>query len=105
MKFFGQALEGWAKALVILAAIFLVSCGLCGFSLGVANGGLLSGSRGQWGALLGSIAIGSGIGIVLSALGTAIVAIGWLISAAVRNSRGTQKLFDPGRNKDDEDSR
>jgi hypothetical protein len=86
MKFFGQALEGWAKALVILAAIFLVCSGLCGFSLGVANTGLLRGSSGQWGAILGAIAAASGIGIVLSVLGIAIVAIGWLISAAVRNS-------------------
>lgn len=86
MKFFGQALEGWAVALVILAAIFLVSSGLCGFSLGIANTGALRGSSGQWGAILGTIAIASGIAILLSLLGIVIVAIGWLISAGVRSS-------------------
>jgi hypothetical protein len=86
MKFFGQTLEGWAVALVILAAIFLVSSGLCGFSLGIANTSVFRGSSGQWGAIIGTIAIASGIGIVLSVLGSVIVAIGWLISAGVRNS-------------------
>jgi hypothetical protein len=110
MKFFGQTLKGFAAALVILVAIFLVSCGLCGFSLGVANGGLLNGSRGPLGAVLGVIAIASGIGIVLSVLGVAIVLVAWLISAMVGgrprpSDDHVQKPFDSDRKEEDKDSR
>src|SRR5579863_7542383 len=96
MNLFGNQLNGFAKALVILAAILLVSCGLCGLSLGLAA----TGGRGHiselWGQIVVITAVGFGVAIVLSVLGIGIVAIVWAISIAVRSSKeNPQGLPDP----------
>jgi len=110
MKLFGRSLEGFAKALVILVAIFLVSGGLCGLSLGIANAGVLNGPSSIWGNLLVAAGLASGAIIVLSLLGIVIVAIVWLISAAVRRSSSPSKdharpLLDSDKDQENKDSR
>jgi hypothetical protein len=104
MKLFGHTLEGFAKAIVILVAVFLVSTGLCGLSLGLGYN-FMSSSNTPWNNFLGVMALCSGFAIVLSVAGIVLVLIIWLISAAVRNSSGKakdnpQKLFDSDQNGD-----
>ena len=40
MKLFGRDLHGFAKAIVILAAVFLVASGMCGLQMILANSSL-----------------------------------------------------------------
>lgn len=108
MKLFGHTLEGFAKAIVILVAFFLVSTGLCGLSLGLGYN-FMSTSNTPWNNFLGVIAVCSGFAIVLSAAGIVLVLIAWIVSAAIRGSSGktkdnVQKLFDSDENGDNKNS-
>jgi hypothetical protein len=88
--------EGPAKLLVILATIFLISSGLCGLQLAVANLGRVGDSVA--GALmpLGVIEL---IAILLSATGIVIVLVFWATRSAYRlvTGRGEQSVPKQGR--------
>ena len=104
MKLFGHTLEGFAKAIVILVAFFLVSTGLCGLSLGLGYN-FMSTSNTPWNNFLGVVAICSGFAIVLNAAGIVLVFIAWIASAVIRGPSGktkdnVQKLFDSDQNGD-----
>ena len=60
MKLFGHELEGFAKALVILVAVFLVSSGLCGLQWFISTGG---------GRYFGAISVPVGILELIAMLG------------------------------------
>jgi hypothetical protein len=90
MKLFGRTLEGFAQALVALVAIFLVSCGLCGIFLGIANAGQQNGPSSPLSGLFAAAGLAFGAVIVVSLLGIAIVGVVWLITATIRNSSRPQ---------------
>lgn len=75
MKLFGRELTGFPKALAVLAAVLLVSTGLCGMQLIIANGTKSSAS------ILMPLGIAELAAILLSALGIMVVLIAWLVSA------------------------
>lgn len=108
MKLFGRTPEGFAKVLVVLVVIFLVSCGLCGLTLGIqsTNGGWFNAPNTAWANLVGAAGALSGIGVVLSFLGIVVVLVVWLASAAIRSASGkpkdnVQKVLDSDRDGDD----
>jgi hypothetical protein len=84
MNFFGREIEGHPKALVILVTILLVSGGLCGIQLAIANGG----SPGSYGGNAAGILLPLGLielaAMILSTIGIVIVLILWAISSARR---------------------
>jgi hypothetical protein len=75
MKLFRYELEGFAKTLVILVAVLLVSSGLCGLQWDVSMGG----SRSD--AVFLPLGIVELIAILLSAVGIVLVLIAWGIRA------------------------
>jgi hypothetical protein len=90
VKLFGRKLEGFPKALVVLAAVLLVSSGLCGLSSSIE-------ARHRWFFLgpthipdtaLGNTLITvdwvSLVGIVISGGGVAFVLVAWPISFIYR---------------------
>jgi len=75
MKLFGHEVTGFAKALVILVAVFLVASGLCGLEWAIVahsqgNGSLL--------LPLGMIELAA---MALSAIGIVVVLLLWIGSA------------------------
>lgn len=79
MKLFGRELEGFAKALVILVAVFLVASGMCGLQWAISMGP-------QSGAMLIPLGIVELIAILLSAAGIVLVLIAWGIRALFNRS-------------------
>jgi hypothetical protein len=75
MKLFGYELEGFAKALVILVAVFLVASGLCGLQWAASRGGS------RLDAVFLPLGIVELIAILLSAVGIVLVLIAWGIRA------------------------
>jgi hypothetical protein len=76
MNLFGHKIAGFAKVLVVLSAVFLVSSGLCGMEMFVANH--RSGGDGTLIVLLG---VAGAIGILLSAAGIVLLLIAWGLRA------------------------
>ena len=76
MKLFGHELEGFAKALVVLVAVFLVSSGLCGLQWFISTGG---------GRYFGAISVPLGILELIAMLGSlagmVLVLIAWGLRA------------------------
>ena len=102
MNLFGLEVSGFAKALVILAAIFLVASGMCGMQWMIA-------SRGLAGDYLLPLGILELIAMLLSAAGIVLVLIVWFIQSLYDNHSGNresglQKLMDSDKRdkKDDE---
>ena len=93
MKLFGSEVTGFAKALVILAAVFLVSSGLCGLQWVIA-------SNSQWtGPILMPIGIIELAAMAVSAVGIVVVLLLWIGSAIYRRiahpgDDDPQSLFD-----------
>ena len=96
MKLFGRELEGYARTLVILVAVLLVSSGLCGLQWAMqdkfANG---------LGWVLIPLGVVELIAMVLSAGGIVVVLLLWI--GAVFYARfgrapkdGVQRLFEDG---------
>lgn len=85
MKLFKRELHGFPKALVILVAVLLVSTGLCGFQLVVANGGLVIGNSNNGGleGILFPLGVVELIAMLLSAGGIVLVLALWLVSALI----------------------
>jgi len=73
MNLFGHELEGFAKALVVLSVVLLVSSGLCGLQFVVSQGGE--------GTILIPLGIIELIAIFVSAAGIVLVLIAWGIRA------------------------
>lgn len=82
MKLFGHEITGFAKALVILAAVFLVASGLCGLQLffdGNATGSM---------PVLFSLGLVELAAAILSAIGIVVVLLLWIGSALYRRIAG-----------------
>jgi hypothetical protein len=88
MKLFGRTLDGFAKAIVALVSILLVSSGVCGLSLGITSAGGQSSQGSPLNSLFLATGIASGVTLLVSVLGIALVLVAWLINAAIRNSSG-----------------
>jgi hypothetical protein len=89
MHLFGREVSGFAKALVILAAIFLVASGMCGMQAIV--GGFPDDSL-LWVGLLALIGF-------LSAVGILMILLAWLLRSLIDDHAGAgdsglQKLMD-----------
>ena len=102
MNLFGRELSGFAKALVILVAIFLVASGMCGMQMIIAD-------RGFAGDYLLPLGIVELIAMLLSAAGIVFVLIAWVVQSLYdncsnRQESGLQKLMDSDEQnkKDDE---
>jgi hypothetical protein len=97
MNLFGHEVSGFAKALVILVAIFLVASGLCGMQMIAANGGL----PGDYFFLLGILEL---IAMLVSAVGIVRLAQSLYDNHSKKQASGLQKLMDSGEQdkKDDE---
>lgn len=102
MRLFGREVSGFAKALVILAAVFLVASGMCGMQMVFANGGF----RGDFLLPMGILEL---IAMLVSAAGIVLVLIVWFIQSLYDNhssnrESGLQKLMDSDeRDKNDDD--
>jgi hypothetical protein len=79
MRLFGYELEGFAKALVILVAVFLVASGLCGLQWAVSTGS-------QSSTMLIPLGIVALIVILFSGAGIVVVLIAWVIKALFNRS-------------------
>jgi hypothetical protein len=79
MKLFGSEATSFAKAMIILAAIFLVSSGLCGLQLLLSNN-----ATGGW-PLFIPLGIIELIAMVLSAAGLVVVLLIGIGSAIYRS--------------------
>jgi hypothetical protein len=93
MKLFGHEVTGLPKALVFLAAVFLVASGLCGLQLLASNH-----ASGDWPLFipLGLIELAA---MVISAVGIVVVLLIWIGSAifasiANRGDADPKSLFD-----------
>ena len=90
MKLFGRNLEGFLKALVVLAAVLLAASGLCGVSSSIAarHGWTLLGPTQvpstALGNTLSTVDLVSLLGIVISVIGIAFVLVAWPISSIYR---------------------
>jgi hypothetical protein len=90
MKFFGRKLEGFLKALVVLAAVLLVASGLCGLSgsIEARHGWFFLGPTPVPNTALGNtlrtVDLVSLLGIVISGVGVAFVLVAWPISSIYR---------------------
>jgi hypothetical protein len=74
MKLFGRELQGFAKTLVVLSAIFLVASGMCGLQMFLANhAGAYSGT----GAFIVPLGIAELAAMLLSAAAIVLVLIAW----------------------------
>ncbi len=105
MNLFGNQLKGFAKALVILAAALLLSCGMCGLSLGLGFD-FMGTANTRWANFVASIALLSGAAIVFSVMSIVGVLIAWAIRSILRPSKdGVQELFDADRDSEDKDIR
>jgi len=76
MKLFSLEENGFPKTILILAVIFLVSSGLCGLQLIVANSS--GGSSSGW--VLIPLGIAELIAMLLSAGGIVVVCVLWIAS-------------------------
>jgi uncharacterized membrane protein SpoIIM required for sporulation len=79
MKIFGRELVGFAKALVVLIAVLLVSAGMCGLQLAIRQG-----SQGDSGAILIPLGIVELIAMLVSAAGIVLVLLAWGTRALYR---------------------
>ena len=98
MKLFGQTIEGFAKAVVALLSVFVLSCALWGVSYFLQpseNGGLHASTTPISGLFIAT-GIASSVTMTLSALGTLLVALAWLIRAAFRKSSRPSKTLGAG---------
>jgi len=90
MKLFGRKLEGFLKALVLLAAVLLVASGLCGLSgsIEARHGWFFFGRTHIPNTVLGNtlstVDLVSLVGIVISGFGVAFVLVAWPISSIYR---------------------
>jgi len=95
VKLFGREVEGFPKALVVLAAVLLVSSGLCGLQWAISMGS----QRDASGLIpLGILEL---VAIFVSAAGIVVVLLLWAVSAVYARFGKTpknevQKLFDGG---------
>jgi hypothetical protein len=85
MRLFGRKLEGFAKTLVVLVAVLIVSSGLCGLQLLVAN----SYSSGS-GEVLIALGIAELIAMLVSAVGIVLLLLAWCARAVLGRSSGSQ---------------
>jgi hypothetical protein len=76
MKLFGREIEGSAKMQVILVAVLLVSAGMCGLQLTMANN--IYNSSGAFGPIMILLGILELIAMFVSLIGIAIVLVHWL---------------------------
>jgi hypothetical protein len=97
VKIFGRVFEGFAQALVILVAVFLVSTGLCGATLFLQgpNGGILDNPHTAWEIFLADTGGLSMLAMIFSLAGIVIVFLIWILDSVFNLSGGLiQKLFD-----------
>jgi hypothetical protein len=100
MKLFGREIKGFAKVLVVLTAVLLVSSGLCGITVSLeGNGGWYNLPNSAWGNFLGFAGFTEMAAMIISGPGIVLVAIAWLVSVGYDRiahppKDGVQKLFD-----------
>jgi hypothetical protein len=92
MKLFGRELVGYAKTLVVLIAIFLVSSGLCALQWNVSMGGGSMGAGGNAGAVLIPLGIVELLAMLVSAVGIVLVLLAWGARALFSKSPTELKL-------------
>jgi len=111
MKLFGRELEGFPKALVVLASVLLVSTGLCALTnfYGSAHGFWASTSP-IWSTIVGIGAVIVGILILTSAAGVIVVLISWPLDILYRRIAKPDKhrqrsIFDAREDDEPDDKR
>ena len=77
MRLFGRELRGPAKVLVILVAVLLVSAGMCGLQLTIAN--TIYNSSGAFGPFMMLLGILELVAMLVSLIGIAIVLVNLLV--------------------------
>jgi hypothetical protein len=87
MKLFGRELVGFAKVLVVLVAVLLVSAGLCGLQLAIGN--RLASNSDTFLMLLG---IAELIAMLVSAVGIVLVLLVWGARGLYRLSQAESGL-------------
>lgn len=99
VKLFGRELEGYAKVLVVLAAVLLVSSGLCGITVALeGKGGWYNLPNSAWGNFLAFAGLAEMAAMVISGPGIVVVAVALLASRVYERfakppKDGVQKLF------------
>jgi hypothetical protein len=92
MNFFGRNLQGPAKVIVIFAAIFLVSAGMCGIQVVLVSHSSRSDN-------LASVLMVPGIlellAMAVSLVGIGIVLVAWAIGAVTRQFADKPRLGQP----------
>jgi hypothetical protein len=85
MRLFGREIEGPAKVLVILVAVLLVSAGMCGLQLTIADE-IYRGSGG-FGSVMMLLGILELIAMLVSLIGIAIVLVSLLVTRFFKRER------------------
>lgn len=96
MKLFGRELIGFAKALVILVAILLVSSGLCGLQWLVSMG-----TQRDSGIVMIPLGVVELLAMLVSALGIVLVLLVWGAWSLLRQSPTELKIDGEERSSDD----
>jgi hypothetical protein len=86
MRLFGRDLHGFAKILVILAAVFLVASGMCGLQMILANK-ITNGG----GDILIPLGIAELAAMALSAMGIVLMLLAWIARAIYLQVSGAQE--------------
>jgi len=95
MNFFGRNLQGPSKVIVIFAAIFLVSAGMCGIQIAIID----KSPAGSYGGNAAGIFLPLGLielaAMAVSLVGIVIVLIVWAIGALTRQDTAKPLLSQP----------
>ena len=87
MRLFGREIEGPAKALVILVAVLLVSAGMCGLQLTMAD--KIYNSSGAFGPFMVLLGIVELIAMLVSLAGIAAVLLNLLVTRLFNREPGS----------------
>lgn len=80
MRLFGREFVGPAKVLVVMAAVLLISAGMCGLQLTIAN--KVYNSSGAFGSIMMLMGVLELIAMVVSLVGIAVVLVTLLVRRA-----------------------
>ena len=108
MRLFGREVHGPAKVLVIFVAVLLVSAGMCGLQLTMAN--KIYNSSGAFGAIMMLLGILELIAMLVSLIGIAIVLVNLLVTRLFKREPGpsggrTEGVFQVTSQTDEPDDR
>lgn len=108
MRLFGREVEGPAKALVILVVVLLVSAGMCGLQITIAD--KIYNSSGAFGPFMILLGILELIAMLVSLIGIVVVLVNLLVTRLfdpeLSDSRGgTERVFHVTSQMDEPDDR